>query len=37
VAEIVYPDGCEIPQRWKEDFDISHGMLSEAGVKVRSA
>ena len=37
VAEIVYPDGCEIPQRWVEDFDISHGMLSEAGVKVRSA
>ena len=37
VAEIVYPDGCEIPPRWAEDFDISHGMLSEAGGKGRSA
>jgi len=37
VAEIVYPEGCEIPLRWKEDFDTSHGMLHEAGVKVRSA
>lgn len=37
VAEIVYPEGCEIPERWVEDFDTSHGMLSEAGVSVRSA
>ena len=37
VSEIVYPDGCEIPERWREDFDTSHGMLSEAGVVVRSA
>ncbi len=37
VAEIVYPDGCDIPDRWREDFDTSQGMLTEAGVKVRSA
>jgi dCMP deaminase len=37
VAEIVYPDGCDIPDRWREDFDTSQGMLREAGVKVRSA
>jgi dCMP deaminase len=37
VREIVYPDGCEIPARWQEDFDTSHGMLEEAGVIVRCA
>ena len=37
VREIVYPHGCEIPERWKEDFDTSRGMLDEAGVIVRSA
>ena len=37
VAEIVYPEGCEIPDRWREDFDTSQGMLQEAGVAVRSA
>ena len=36
VAEIVFPDGCEIPERWQVDFDTSFGMLQEAGVKVRS-
>lgn len=36
VAEIVYPEGCEVPERWKEDFDTSHEMLEEAGVAVRS-
>jgi dCMP deaminase len=36
VAEIVYPEGCEVPARWKEDFDTSHEMLEEAGVAVRS-
>ena len=37
VAEVVFPDGCEIPQRWREDFETSVGMLAEAGVAVRSA
>ena len=37
VAEVVYPANCEIPERWQEDFEISSGMLREAGVVVRSA
>jgi dCMP deaminase len=37
VAEVVFPEGCEIPPRWQEDFEISNGMLKEAGVNVRSA
>ena len=37
VAEVIFPDGCEIPERWREDFDTSQGMLTEAGVAVRSA
>jgi hypothetical protein len=26
----------EIPERWREDFDISSAMLDEAGVLVRT-
>ena len=37
VTEVVYPDGCEVPERWAKDFDMSNGMMSEAGVRVRSA
>ena len=37
VKEIVYPNGCEIPKRWQNDFDTSLSMLGEAGVVVRSA
>jgi dCMP deaminase len=37
VAEVIFPVGCEIPERWREDFDTSQGMLTEAGVAVRSA
>ena len=37
VAEVVFPEGCEIPPRWQEDFETSNGMLNEAGVNVRSA
>jgi len=35
VSEVVVPKDCEIPERWQEDFDISTGMLQEAGVVVR--
>ncbi len=35
VKEVLYPDGLEIPQRWKEDFETSMGMLGEAGLEVR--
>ena len=37
VREIVYPEGCEIPERWREDFDISSAMIEEAGLVHRSA
>jgi dCMP deaminase len=36
ISEIVYPDGLEIPERWREDFGISSQMLEEAGLRVRS-
>lgn len=35
VEEVAFPATSEIPERWREDFDISMGMLREAGVKVR--
>ncbi len=35
VKEVVYPDAGEIPERWKEDFNISNAMMKEAGVNVR--
>ena len=36
VSEVVFPEGCEIPERWTEDFETSKGMMEEAGVLVRS-
>ncbi len=36
VSEVVYPADSEIPERWREDFDISNQMMSEAGVLTRS-
>jgi len=35
IKEVVYPDGGEIPERWKEDFTTSNEMMKEAGVNVR--
>ena len=37
VTEVVYPHGCEVPERWAKDFDMSNDMMAEAGVRVRSA
>ena len=37
VPEIVIPSGLEIPDRWRDDFEMSMGLLREAGVKIRSA
>ena len=37
VTEVIYPESCEVPDRWQKDFDMSHGMMTEAGVKVRPA
>ncbi len=35
VVEVIYPAGCDVPDRWAEDFDMSIGMMNEAGVNVR--
>ena len=35
VREVVVPAGLEIPDRWREDFDMSMAMFKEAGVSVR--
>jgi dCMP deaminase len=34
IKEIIYPTPGEIPERWIEDFNISNGMIKEAGVIV---
>lgn len=34
VKEIVAP-ACEVPERWKEDFEISEALLQEAGIPLR--
>jgi dCMP deaminase len=36
IKEIIYPTPGEIPERWINDFNISNGMISEAGVIVRT-
>ena len=36
VIEVVYPDGCQVPERWAVDFDMSTKMMAEAGVKTRT-
>jgi Deoxycytidylate deaminase len=36
IKEIIYPTPGEIPERWIEDFNISNGMIKEAGVIVRT-
>lgn len=37
VREIVYPAGCDIPSRWREDFEIASSMIEEARLVIRSA
>ena len=37
VSEIVIPSGLEIPDRWRDDFEMSMGLLREAKVTIRSA
>ena len=36
IIEVVYPKDIEIPERWKDDFDLSVAMMEEAGITVRS-
>ena len=33
--EVVFPADVDIPERWQADFDISMGMMEEAGITVR--
>jgi len=33
--EVVFPADVDIPERWQADFDISMGMMEEAGIMVR--
>ena len=35
VEEINYPDDLQIPERWLEDFNISHQMFKEAGILIK--
>ena len=37
VSEIVIPSGLEIPDRGRDDFEMSMGLLREAEVTIRSA
>ena len=37
VSEIVIPSGLERPDRWRDDFEMSMGLLREAEVTIRSA
>jgi dCMP deaminase len=37
VKEVVYPEGLEIPERWRQDFDMSTAIFEEAGIVVRTA
>lgn len=35
IEQVVYPSGLEIPERWRDDFEMSMDMLREAGVSTR--
>ena len=37
IIEVVYPGDVVIPERWKDDFDLSASMMEEAGIRVRAA
>lgn len=36
VSEVVYPSGLDIPERWRDDFQMSMAMFGEAGISVRT-
>ncbi|MEM7156448.1 MAG: dCMP deaminase family protein [Myxococcota bacterium] len=36
VHTVLYPADLEIPERWREDFDMSNEMFSEAQVTIRT-
>ena len=36
VREVAYPAGLQIPERWQNDFELSHSMFVEAKIKVNT-
>lgn len=36
IREVVVPAGLTIPERWRDDFELSVALMSEAGVSLRS-
>lgn len=36
VREVAYPDALCIPERWQDDFELSHMMFKEAGIAVKT-
>lgn len=36
IAEVIYPKGIKIPDRWLVDFGMSVMMLTEAGIEARA-
>ena len=35
VTEVIFPATCEVPDRWADDFEMSIGMMTEAGLNIR--
>jgi len=36
ISEVVIPSGLEIPDRWREDFELSMSLMKESGLNIRS-
>ena len=36
ISEVVIPSGLEIPDRWREDFELSMSLMRESGLNIRS-
>ena len=35
ISEVVIPSGLEIPDRWREDFELSMSLMRESGLNIR--
>ncbi|OQX69188.1 MAG: hypothetical protein B6A08_06495 [Sorangiineae bacterium NIC37A_2] len=35
IVEVVYPAELEVPERWRDDFELSLKMLEEANIRIR--
>ncbi len=35
IEVVAYPANLDIPQRWESDFEMSTGLLREAGLRLR--